>query len=161
MDSADADFLSHLFKENNKLRSTITNLTRKVWRVNKLHNVTTALEDANIEIKNSKHENENPKLDKKTVGNASDTQAKRIDEVRRFNQINVPSAMKDTSEQKFIIERQEVEITKLNEELAKTRHELNDESEKNETLSQQVNDLHFELSDLQAWKERADRKSVV
>lgn len=63
--------------------------------------------------------------------------------------------MKDTSEQKFIIERQEVEITKLNEELAKARHELNDESEKNETLSQQVNDLHFELSDLQAWKERA------
>jgi hypothetical protein len=43
MDKADTDFLSHLFKENNQLRTTITNLTRK------LHNATVAFEEAEIE----------------------------------------------------------------------------------------------------------------
>lgn len=43
MDKADTDFLSHLFKENNQLRTTITNLTRK------LHNATVALEEAELE----------------------------------------------------------------------------------------------------------------
>jgi hypothetical protein len=115
MDKADQDFLTHLFKENNQLRAHITNLTRQ------LHNVTTSLEEANLEIKSLK-QSDHGKHDTKGH-DKSDKQSKGEKNTNRERDVS--------GEHRFLIEKQETEINQLSEELIKSKNEFVKEAEKN------------------------------
>jgi uncharacterized caspase-like protein len=117
MDKADQDFLTHLFKENNQLRAHITNLTRQ------LHNVTTSLEEANLEIKSLKQSEQSRHQSKSHEKTEKQTNADK----------NANRERDVSGEHRFLIEKQEAEINQLSEELIKSKNDFVKEAEKNRT----------------------------
>ncbi|KAJ3257365.1 hypothetical protein HK103_004585 [Boothiomyces macroporosus] len=144
MDKADADFIQHLFKENNKLRATITSLHRE------LHNVKMALDEADAEIKALKLKETTARADVKTPGLAQTPSVLNVN----VKVAEDKSTTRDTGEMKFIVERQEAEIFQMGEELYKLRADLLKETEKEIQASNLVEELTAEVKELREYKEK-------
>ncbi|KAJ3305424.1 hypothetical protein HDV03_001518 [Kappamyces sp. JEL0829] len=150
MDKADSEFLQHLFRENNALRGTITSLKRQ------LHNATSALDESELELKNTKLKMEETVKDKPAT--AQPTHAPVHTKTTEDKPPPSPSVLhagQDSGELKFIVERQEAEIFQMGEELYKLRNESAQEREKAITLERDVSLITAEVADLRAFKEKA------
>ncbi|KAL2918170.1 ubiquitin-specific protease ubp2 [Polyrhizophydium stewartii] len=132
MDKADADFLQHLFRENNALRARYTALQRE------LYNKTNLLENAEEEIKQLRI-----KIDQE------------IKPIQR-PQTAAPAAsgkIKDLEEAMFSIERQQAEIKQLREELNRSHTAFDDETEKVFNLTRENTEMATELRQLREFRD--------